>query len=149
MKFRMIFLGAEQDPDGGTVPELDADIPVDESSLRCYEYSGTHMVRRDQLANGRVRRTPVANFRARIVSDIIRDDGAQQQREFGVEAELGGAAKSLPCRQRSSAGWAGCSKGWDHGPSSIRDSNSMCALPCSPYPGRFIRNTSCPFGEPA
>jgi len=69
MKFRMIFLGAEQDPDGGTVPELDADIPVDESSLRCYEYSGTHMVRRDQLANGRVRRTPVANFRARIVSD--------------------------------------------------------------------------------
>ena len=106
MKFRMIFLGAEQDPDGGTVPELDADIPVDESSLRCYEYSGTHMVRRDQLANGRVRRTPVANFRARIVSDIIRDDGAQQQREFGVEAELGGAAKSLPCRQRSSAGWA-------------------------------------------
>jgi hypothetical protein len=33
------------------VPELDADIPVDESSLRCYEYSGTHMVRRDQLAN--------------------------------------------------------------------------------------------------
>ena len=76
MKFRMIFLGAEQDPDGGTVPELDADIPVDESSLRCYEYSGTHMVRRDQLANGRVRRTPVANFRARIVSDIIRDDGA-------------------------------------------------------------------------
>ena len=41
MKFRMIFLGAEQDPDGGTVPELDADIPVDESSLRCYEYSGT------------------------------------------------------------------------------------------------------------
>jgi hypothetical protein len=34
------------------------------------------MVRRDQLANGRVRRTTVANFRARIVRDIIRDDGA-------------------------------------------------------------------------
>jgi hypothetical protein len=107
MKFRMIFLGAEQDPDGGTVPELDADIPVDESSLRCYEYSGTHMVRRDQLANGRVRRTPVANFRARIVSDIIRDDGAQQQREFGVEAELGGSRQvfALPAAEFGRMGW--------------------------------------------
>ena len=59
MKFRMIFLGTEQDLEGRTVPELDADIPVDESSPRCYEYSGTHIVRRDQLANGRVRRTPI------------------------------------------------------------------------------------------
>jgi hypothetical protein len=47
------------------------------------------MVRRDLFANGRVRRTPVANFQARIVRDVIRDDGDQQQREFGVEAELG------------------------------------------------------------
>jgi len=75
MKFRMIFLGADEDPAGLAAREVDA-VPVTESPARCYEHSGTHMVRRDQLANGRVRRTTVANFRARIVRDIIRDDGA-------------------------------------------------------------------------
>ena len=75
MKFRMIFLGADEDPAGLAAREVDA-VPVTESPARCYEHSGTHMARRDQLANGRVRRTTVANFRARIVRDIIRDDGA-------------------------------------------------------------------------
>jgi hypothetical protein len=108
MKFKMIFLGPDEGPAGLAAREVDAAVPVSESPARWYEHSGTHMVRRDQLANGRVRRTTVANFRARIVSDIVRDDGVQQQREFGVEAELGDAAWPLPCRRRSSAGWDGC-----------------------------------------
>jgi len=77
MKFRMVFWGPDEDPAGdGAAREMGAVVPVSESPACCYEHSGTHMVRRDQLANGRVRRTTVANFRARIVRDIIRDDGA-------------------------------------------------------------------------
>jgi len=48
------------------------------------------MVRREQLANGRSRCTAAANFQARIVRDIILDDGTEERREFGMEAELGG-----------------------------------------------------------
>ena len=48
------------------------------------------MVRLQQLGNGNLRTTPVANFHARIVRDIILDSGADQRRELGLEAEFGG-----------------------------------------------------------
>jgi hypothetical protein len=48
------------------------------------------MVRRERLENGRVKCTPVANFNARIVSDVLLDQDSWQHREFGLEAELAG-----------------------------------------------------------
>jgi hypothetical protein len=47
------------------------------------------MIRRDHLASGRVRITPLANFTARIVRDLILDDDVETRREFGMEVELG------------------------------------------------------------
>jgi len=34
--------------------------------------------------------TPLTNFNARIVSDVVEDDGAEQWRRFEIEAELNG-----------------------------------------------------------
>jgi hypothetical protein len=48
------------------------------------------MVRVERLGNGHCRSTPIANFSARIVTDIVRDDGEEESRDFGMEAELGG-----------------------------------------------------------
>lgn len=48
------------------------------------------MVRQERLQNGGVRTTALANFRARIVRDIVFDDGEGPARHFGIEAELGG-----------------------------------------------------------
>ena len=108
MKFRMVFLGQDEDPAGDLAArEVSAAMAVTGSPERCYEHKGTDMVRRDQLANGRVRYTLVANFRARIVRDIIRDDGAQQQRDFYVEAELGGRTLgfAMPAAEFGRMGW--------------------------------------------
>src|SRR5580658_6250377 len=107
MKFKMVFWGPDEDPAGDRAPRIGAALPVGQSPLCCYEYSGTHMVRRDQLADGRVRRTPVANFWARIVSDIVRDDGVRAQREFGVEVELGEClvAFTMPAAEFGRMGW--------------------------------------------
>ena len=65
------------------------------------------MVRREQLQNGRWKCTAVANFTARIVSDIIRDDGAEERRDFGLEAELGGQrlAFAVPAAEFARMGW--------------------------------------------
>jgi hypothetical protein len=108
MKFRMVFLGQDEDSAGGlAAQDIGTAATVTGSPARCYEYSGTDMVRRDQLANGRMRYTPVANFRARIVRDIIRDDGAQQQRDFYVEAEWGGRTRgfAMPAAEFGRMGW--------------------------------------------
>ena len=43
------------------------------------------MVRCERLDNGRRKVTAVANFTARIVRDLIRDDDAETGREFAVE----------------------------------------------------------------
>jgi hypothetical protein len=48
------------------------------------------MVRVEQLKKGHGKSTSIANFTACIVSDIIRDDGEEESRDFGVEAEIGG-----------------------------------------------------------
>jgi len=48
------------------------------------------MVRVEQLENGHFKTTAVANFHARIVRDVLVNDGHEEKREFGVEAELGG-----------------------------------------------------------
>ena len=49
-----------------------------------------------QMGKGRARFTPVANFTARIVRDLIVDDEAEPGREFTVEADLEGQRISFP-----------------------------------------------------
>jgi len=47
------------------------------------------------LKGGSSTRWEVANFTARIVRDIILDDGEDQERKFGVEVQVGGKTLSL------------------------------------------------------
>ena len=90
MKFRFIYL-PDDNPDGNPRAwESGAAEPARSRGGLRYENDGTGMVRREQLANGRARCTTVANFTARIVSDIVLDDGTEERREFGMEAELAG-----------------------------------------------------------
>jgi hypothetical protein len=42
------------------------------------------------------RHTPLANFTARIVGDILRDDGEQERREFGMGADIRGCKVAFP-----------------------------------------------------
>ena len=53
------------------------------------------MVRYQRLPNGVLKITPLTNFQARIVQDAVLDDGERQQREFGIEAALGGGTVSF------------------------------------------------------
>jgi hypothetical protein len=46
-------------------------------------------------ANGTVN-TPLTNFRARIVAQLVEDDGAEQRRMFEIEGTLGGRATRFP-----------------------------------------------------
>lgn len=43
----------------------------------------------------RIRITPIANFIARIVSDLLLDDGIEKKRKFGIEAEFDGTRVAL------------------------------------------------------
>ena len=93
MNFRLVWMGPD-DESNGHLSGRAAAIPNRASRLR-YEQLGTDMVRREQLANGRVKIIPIANFSARIVRDLILDDGVEKGREFGIEAELGGRKLAL------------------------------------------------------
>jgi len=51
--------------------------------------------------------TPLTNFTARIVGDVVEDDGAEQRRSFEIEAELRGRRStfSVPAERFSGMGW--------------------------------------------
>jgi hypothetical protein len=51
--------------------------------------------------------TPLTNFNARIVSDIVEDDGAEQWRRFEIEAELNGRRSgfTVPAERFFGMGW--------------------------------------------
>jgi len=108
MNFRLVWVGEEDDPDGQG-PARAATTTAGErgSGELSYGLHGTQMVRRVRLENGRVKCTPVANFIARIVSDVLLDQDAWQQREFGVEAELAGHrfAFRVPATEFHRMGW--------------------------------------------
>lgn len=90
MKFRMIWLGQEDESvQQPSVPEGTA-AALDSRSRVRYEQPGAEMVRRDELSNGRVKFTSIANFIARIVSDIVCDDDTEHRRDFCIEAKLAG-----------------------------------------------------------
>ena len=90
MKFKMIWVGSE----GGSDRPLSASegaLAGPENYRRVqYEERGTEMVRRDELSNGRVKFTPIANFTARIARDMVCDDDTEHERVFHLEAELAG-----------------------------------------------------------
>jgi hypothetical protein len=50
------------------------------------------MVHQERLQNGRLKVTHLGNFQARIVRDLVFDDGTEEQRAFGIEAQLGDTA---------------------------------------------------------
>ena len=106
MKFRFVLVGPDDDPNGHPpVQERAAGVPC--SPCR-YEQRGTDILRLEERGNGRLKSTRVTNFNARIVRDIILDDGERERREFGVEADWGDEGLPLLCPRRSSFGWAGC-----------------------------------------
>lgn len=107
MKFKFIYL-PDDDPAGRQRGcESGAAEPASPARALRYENDGTDMVRREPSANGRSRRTAVANFKAQIVSDMVLDDGAAERREFGVEAELEGrrVAFVVPAAEFGRMGW--------------------------------------------
>ncbi len=95
MKFRLVWVGSD-DEEGGQrrLPENSA-ILSDHTPRSGYEQREGVMLRRERLQNGRLKYTPLANFTARIVADILRDDGEQEKREFRIEAELAGFKLAL------------------------------------------------------
>lgn len=90
MKFRLVWMGSEDDGNGQPRPREDT-AHAEHTPRWGYEQQDGAMVRRERLQNGRLRYTPLTNFTARIVRDILRDDGEHERREFGIEAELGGS----------------------------------------------------------
>src|SRR5450631_2661498 len=105
MKFRFVLLGPDDEPDGTAAGER-TDEQRDSAALR-YEQRGAGLVRVERAATGRFKSTAVANFHARIVRDIVVDDGETERRDFGIEAELGGQTSSftLSAAEFSRMGW--------------------------------------------
>ena len=107
MKFRMIWVGSEDEPDQQPAVAEGTAAASDGRGRTRYEQRGTEMIRREPLGNGRVKFIPVANFSARIVRDVVCDDDTEQRREFGVEAELAGQKVSflVPAAEFSRMSW--------------------------------------------
>jgi hypothetical protein len=90
MNFRLVWVGSDDEGDGNPgTPESAAATPNPGCVGACYEIRGTEMVRREQFGNGRRKVTVLANFTARVVHDLIFDDGAAARREFVLEADAG------------------------------------------------------------
>jgi hypothetical protein len=72
-----------------------------------YEQRGTEMVRPECLDNGRLKRIAVANFTARIVRDLVRDDDDEPRRDFELQAELEGQTCKfvVPAAEFGRMGW--------------------------------------------
>ncbi len=104
MKFRLVWIGSEDD--GGGQPRRE-DAHADHTPRSGYEQRDGAMFRRERLQNGRLRFTQLTNFTARIVGDILLDDGEQERREFGMEAELGGRTPTftLPAADFGRMNW--------------------------------------------
>ena len=107
MNFRLVWVGADDDPEQRA---LAGKVSASAHPLRSgvtYERRGETMVRWEQSENGRVKFTTLANFNARIVRDLILDDGEEQRREFGLEAEVGGQkfVFVVPAAEFGRMGW--------------------------------------------
>jgi hypothetical protein len=83
-------MGAEDDPESGRTRPTEAAAVPSCPTRELYQQQGNEMVRREEFENGRGKLIPLANFSARIVRDLILEDGAETRREFGLEADVGG-----------------------------------------------------------
>jgi hypothetical protein len=101
MKFRFALLGPDGEPDRN-----DEDLSSDLSPALWYEQRGANIVRVERRKSG-LKITALTSFHARIVRDIVIDDGEVQQRHFGIEAELKGKkiAFSMSASEFSRMGW--------------------------------------------
>lgn len=88
----MILLGPD-DPEGRPSREVEA--RGHRRKTISYEQHEGGMVRLEGAGNGPVRSTPLTNFQARIVREIISDDGAEQHRTMRLEAEVAGKTISF------------------------------------------------------
>ncbi len=108
MKFRLIWVGSDDDR-GREKPGLwESPVTPPQGTPRSgYELRDGAMFRRERLQSGRLRFTQLTNFTARIVTDIVLDDGEQERREFGMKAELGGCTLTftLPVAEFGSMNW--------------------------------------------
>ena len=108
MKFRFVLLGPDDDPNDLTPPPgCAAGLLTSTSGLSRYEQRGAGMVRIEPPEKGRAKVTALANFSARIVGDLIVDDGDQERREFRLEAEVAGQALtfSVSAVEFAGMGW--------------------------------------------
>jgi hypothetical protein len=96
MNFRMIWMGPEDDPQQGSPRPVGPFSDLRNGALPRYVQRGAGMVHQERLQSGRFKVTSLANFQARIVSDLVFDDGEQERREFGIEAKLGDTTVAFP-----------------------------------------------------
>jgi hypothetical protein len=78
----------------------------DEAPPAVYEATPNGMVWNKPTRDG-VSPTPLTNFTARIVSDVVEDDGAEERHTFEVEAEVGGRTRrfEVPAISYAPMGW--------------------------------------------
>ena len=89
MKFRMVFLGPEDEPH--QQEHLDADPGPRRLGLPfAYEKLSLGMVRCERSPNGHYKCIPLANFCAQILTDQIFDDGECQHRPAELSAQCSG-----------------------------------------------------------
>ena len=108
MNFRLVWVGSDDDSDASQLTLKHHDVIQDRvRSATGYEIRGGEMVRRQQLNDGSSKFTPLANFTARIIGDMVLDDEVEPRREFAVEAEWSGKnlTFSVPAAEFGSMGW--------------------------------------------
>ena len=107
MNFRLVWVGSDENPNTHSESANGMAAPPDlrVAGVR-YERRGREMVRR-QLQSGRLKITPLANFTARIIADLVFDDDAQLRRQLKVEAEVGEqkVAFVIPTEEFSRMAW--------------------------------------------
>jgi hypothetical protein len=96
MKFRLVWLGSDDDPDANPPAREEAAVVAGKPPRgTSYELRGTEMVRCERVDSAGRKITPLANFNARIVRDLLFDDEDESRRVFGIEAELAGQRFSI------------------------------------------------------
>ncbi len=107
MKFRMIWVGSEGEPDHQPCVPEGMETALQSLSRVRYEQRATEMVRRDELSNGRLKFTSIANFTARIAKEVVCDDDTEPRRDFCIEANVAGQRVTfvVPAAEFSRMNW--------------------------------------------